>query len=187
MSYFQSQSEFCYYHGHGILHNPRGSHFVTPHISLPPSVLAQTHYTFPHRARWRCVSPPQCNLAGLLSFVSSVTLCSHSIRAPRLRGATDKILIILASRIKETRTDMAHAYIYKHTRIFSQILPNANLTRRSTVDCYHTKACTQTKMHQMGTSKLCWVSYPNLCTKGGFIAGTVCFHLSALLRKVCFK
>ncbi len=34
-----------------------------------------------------------------------------------------------------------------------------------------------------GTSNSCWVSHPNLCTKGGFNTGTVCFRLSALLRK----
>ena len=33
------------------------------------------------------------------------------------------------------------------------------------------------------TSNSCRVSYSNLCTKGGFIAGIVCFHLGALLRK----
>lgn len=153
MSYFQTHSEHYYYHSRGILRNPRGSHFVTgtQHVPLPPSVLAQTHHPrFPRRARWRCVSPAECNLAGPLSLVSSVTLCSHSIRAPRLRGAADKILIILAHRIKGTRTEgwgrgsggvgrgLGCTHTYKH--FLSLSLKNANLTRWSTVNCYRTPA-----------------------------------------------
>lgn len=80
-------------------------HRYTAHSITSLSAGANTPSAFPHRARWRCVSVPECNLAGPLSPVSSVTLCSHSIRAPCLRGAADKILIILAHRIKGTRTE----------------------------------------------------------------------------------
>lgn len=127
VSHFQTHSVYyCLYHhaSHGILHNPRGSRFVTAtqHIPIPPSVLAQTHAgcKCPHRECWRCVSLPECNLAGPLSLVSSVTLCSHSIRAPRLRGAADKILIILAHRIKGTRTEGAHTHKHTHTLILAK-------------------------------------------------------------------
>lgn len=93
----------------------------TPHFITSLSVSTNTPCMFPHRARWRRVSPPECNLAVPLSLVSSVTLCSHSIRVPRLRGAADKILIILAHRIKGTRTEGAHACIYKRTASFSRM------------------------------------------------------------------
>lgn len=131
MSYFQTHSVYYYYQSHGILHNPRGSCFVTgtQHIPLPPKRSGtNTLCAFPYRACWRCASLPECNLAGLLSLVSSVTLCSHSIRAPRLRGAADKILIILAHRIKGTRTEErgrrgrgSHTYIYIQTHTKTQI------------------------------------------------------------------
>lgn len=107
-------------------------HRYTAHSITSLSAGANTPSAFPHRARWRCVSVPECKLAGPLSPVSSVTLCSHSIRAPCLRGAADKILIILAHRIKGTRTERrggGRTHIYKHT----YSLNNANLTERSTV------------------------------------------------------
>lgn len=100
MSYFQIHYAYYYYH---ILHKPLGlllGHRYTTHSITTVSTGTNILSMFPQRAHPRCYRELECNLAGLLSVVSSVTLCSHSIRAPLLRGAADKILIILALELK---------------------------------------------------------------------------------------